>query len=84
MVIYHVVTALLKVEILKANHNFGTDVRGVTRVVTALLKVEILKANHNANIIAQCPNYVVTALAKIHYFSKISTTISTLFMFTTC
>ena len=42
-----VVTALLKVEILKANHNPEGLGGEIAPVVTALLKVEILKANHN-------------------------------------
>ena len=42
-----VVSALLKVEILKANHNVDALMRLYRWVVSALLKVEILKANHN-------------------------------------
>ena len=43
-----VVSALLKVEILKANHNWCEEHPNDVIVVSALLKVEILKANHNA------------------------------------
>ena len=42
-----VVSALLKVEILKANHNPSYNGTEGLVVVSALLKVEILKANHN-------------------------------------
>ena len=42
-----VVSALLKVEILKANHNPAVRGNAKAVVVSALLKVEILKANHN-------------------------------------
>ena len=41
------VTALLKVEILKAIHNRIIGKKRVSVAVTALLKVEILKAIHN-------------------------------------
>ena len=41
------VTALLKVEILKAIHNKKDKKRIEAIAVTALLKVEILKAIHN-------------------------------------
>ena len=43
----NVVSALLKVEILKANHNQRMVDKAQAAVVSALLKVEILKANHN-------------------------------------
>ena len=49
---YHAVTALLKVEILKANHNHLVHGTEMVTAVTALLKVEILKANHNSSISA--------------------------------
>ena len=41
------VTALLKVEILKAIHNAIVSLQAFAYAVTALLKVEILKAIHN-------------------------------------
>ena len=44
-----VVSALLKVEILKANHNLQEWLDEWLEVVSALLKVEILKANHNVD-----------------------------------
>ena len=44
---YHAVTALLKVENLKANHNYLRKTLHRDYAVTALLKVENLKANHN-------------------------------------
>ena len=44
---WEVVSALLKVEILKANHNRAFQGCKIKDVVSALLKVEILKANHN-------------------------------------
>ena len=43
-----VVSALPKVEILKANHNSLAAAPAVLKVVSALPKVEILKANHNS------------------------------------
>ena len=60
-----VVSALLKVEILKANHNqMKSELGGVT-VVSALLKVEILKANHNALQYVTSISFVVSALLKV-------------------
>ena len=44
---YFAVTALLKVEILKAIHNITEHRCEMCKAVTALLKVEILKAIHN-------------------------------------
>ena len=43
-----VVSALLKVENLKANHNELLQGCALPFVVSALLKVENLKANHNS------------------------------------
>ena len=50
-----VVSALLKVENLKANHNSIKNHQVICIVVSALLKVENLKANHNFAMLAQ-PN----------------------------
>ena len=43
----YVVTALVKLENLKANHNDETTLKIDSIVVTALVKLENLKANHN-------------------------------------
>ena len=60
-----VVSALLKVEILKANHNGNSKVASKVLVVSALLKVEILKANHNSSKSMSLQTYVVSALLKV-------------------
>ena len=59
------VTALLKVENLKANHNAPYDTVGACEAVTALLKVENLKANHNTYTPVVCAFSAVTALLKV-------------------
>ena len=59
------VTALLKVENLKANHNCRLAWSSVLLAVTALLKVENLKANHNKNTKAPAILIAVTALLKV-------------------
>ena len=60
-----VVSALLKVEILKANHNELSDWGKAANVVSALLKVEILKANHNRQESQTVTSNVVSALLKV-------------------